>query len=121
MFKSPTSKCTRAFTNIYFCVISNTHGEELQKLSPPIFVNRISMVFIIVQPINHGRTLRYRHENFFVVAKTFLTKHVNHVLNLIIMINFCDTRGKNIMVKKTHFFLQRELGIDHCPHPLGLP
>ena len=54
---SPACKRSRCFFDVFLGVVSDSKGEQFQKLSTVIFVYRAIVVVNIVQPDDHGRVL----------------------------------------------------------------
>ena len=75
------------------------------------------MVLVIVQPVDHRRTLRHRHEEVLVFTQAHLTERLDHVFYLIVVIDFGDTGREKLMVEKAKFLLKRGFCIDHSPDP----
>ena len=78
------------------------------------------MVLVVVQPVDHRRVFGYFHEDGFVVSKSFVSEHVNHVFYLVIMIDFRDPGRKDLMVEEAKFLLEWRPCIDHSPDPTGM-
>ncbi len=78
------------------------------------------MVLVIVQPVDHRGTLRHRHEEVLVFTKTHLTERLDHVFDLIVVIDFGDAGREKLMVEKAEFLLERGFCIDHSPDPRGV-
>src|SRR6266566_4658572 len=50
----PAGEGARGFLDIVLAVVAHPHGEQLQQLPSPVFVNGAAMIAVVVQPEDRG-------------------------------------------------------------------
>ena len=101
----PTGKCPRAFFNVLFRIVSDTHREEFEDLSAIILIDFIFMVRLVIQPHNHCRVLRQFDQYFVEFAQSLISEHVDLVIYGSKVIDLRLRGCKNTVPEKGYFLL----------------
>ena len=117
--KGPTGKRPGAFPHVVFRIVANSHAKELQQLTAPVFVHRIGVVLVVVQPVDHGRVFSYRHQKISIVAQSVFPEHVNLGVHDVVVVYFRLPGCENLVPQEDHFLFQRALGGNHGVQPVG--
>ena len=116
----PAGEGPGALANVHLGVVADAHGEELKELTSPVLVDGVTVVFVVVQPEDHGGVLGQLDEQVLVVSQTVLAEHVDLLQQLVTVVHLGVAGGENVVPEKRDLLFERALGADHLVHPVGL-
>ena len=70
--EGPASEGARAFAHIDLGVVGGAEAEQFQQLATPVFVDRRSVVLLVVEPEHHRRVVRDLRQQLAVVSHAVL-------------------------------------------------
>ena len=76
---------------------------------------------MVVQPEEYGGVLRDFHEQVPVLSEPLLAEGVDHVGDLIVVIDLGDAGSEDLVPEQAHLLLKGAPGVYHAPHPARLP
>ena len=71
----PAGKGAAGFLDVILGVVAHSHGEELQQLAAPVFINRAAVVAVVVQPEDHSGILRQLQQDVAELAEAAAAEH----------------------------------------------
>ena len=72
----PSGEGPRALLDVLLGVIADAHGEELQQLPPEVLIDGFFVVFVVVQPEQHGRVPGQLQQQVTQAAQAVVAEHV---------------------------------------------
>ena len=87
-------------------VHTHAHGKQFEEFPSPIFVDRVLVVEIVVQPENHGRIAGQPTQQLLEIAQAALPKQIDLVQHRFLMQHLGQTGGEHAVPEKRDFFLE---------------
>ena len=115
----PSREGPGALPHVVLGVVAHAHAEQLQQLPAPVLVDRVGVVLVVVQPVDHRRALGQLHQQLPVVSHALLAKHGHHVGYLVVVVHLGDPRGEHLVPEEGHLLFQGPLGVHHVVEPFG--
>ena len=115
----PAGEGAGAVPYVVFCVVAYAHAEEFQQFTAPVLVDRIGVVVVVVQPVNHGWVFGHFKEQFAEIAHSPVTELDDHVHYIVVVVNLGNAGGEDSMPEKGHLLFQGALGVYQVMQPLG--
>ncbi len=78
------------------------------------------MVFVVVQPEDHGRIFRDREQQIPIVAHALVAEELNLFEQLVVIVDLGIASGEHLMPEKRHFFFKRAIRVDQVKHPVDI-
>ena len=105
VLQGPTGEGAGALSHVRLGVVPDPHREQFQQFPAPVLVHRVGMVLVVVQPEDHGGAFRHRHEKFLVVTQALLAERIDHVCDLVVVVDLGHARRKQLVIKQAQLFL----------------
>ncbi len=122
----PAGEGARCLADIHFGVVAGAEAEQFQQFAAPVLVDRGAMVLVVVEPEQHRRVLRDRHQQVAVVAHAALAEQLDLLEQLIVVVDLRVAGGEHAVPEQRHLFFERALGVHQVVHVVdvahwGLP
>ena len=94
------------FRVVGLAVHPHAHGEQFQQFPPPVLVDRVSVIEIVVQPENHCRVAGQPAQQLLETAQTVLPEHVDLIEHRFLVQHFSQSGGEHAVPEQGDFLLE---------------
>ena len=114
--EGPAGERTRCLADIHFGVVAGAEAEQLKELAAPVLVHRGAVVLVVVQPEDHRRVPRDRHQQIAIVAHAVVAEQFDLLQQLVVVVDLRVAGGEHVVPEQRHLLLQRALRVHQVVH-----
>ena len=116
----PAGEGAGTLVDIALGVVRDAHREELEQLASPVLVDASVEVLVVVEPVDHGGASGDAQDDVAELAHAVLAERVDHVHDLVPVVDLGDAGGEDPMPEDGHLLLQGSVRVEHPVDPRGV-
>ena len=121
VLERPAGERPRALLDVGLGVVADPHREQLEDLAAVVLVDRLRVVLVVVQPVDHGRIAREVEQERAEVREAVLAEHLDVADHRRGVLALGPAGGEDVVPEQRHLLFERALRVDHPPDPAPVP